>query len=47
MAAGRIVIIGAGIGGLAAARALLRRGIDVEIHEQERRGLQSNPSRVR
>jgi salicylate hydroxylase len=29
-----VLIIGAGIGGLAAALALLRRGIDVEIHEQ-------------
>jgi salicylate hydroxylase len=30
----KIVIIGAGIGGLAAALALLRSGLDVEIHEQ-------------
>ena len=29
-----IVIIGGGIGGLAAALALLKRGLDVEIHEQ-------------
>jgi 2-polyprenyl-6-methoxyphenol hydroxylase-like FAD-dependent oxidoreductase len=34
MAAGKIVIIGAGIGGLAAALALLRRGIEVEVYEQ-------------
>lgn len=30
----RIAVIGAGIGGLAAALALLRRGIDVEVYEQ-------------
>jgi salicylate hydroxylase len=30
----RVVIIGAGIGGLTAGLALLRRGIDVEIYEQ-------------
>ena len=30
----KIVIIGGGIGGLAAALALLTRGLDVEIHEQ-------------
>jgi salicylate hydroxylase len=30
----RIVIIGAGIGGLAAALALLQRGLDVEVYEQ-------------
>src|SRR5512141_2607590 len=30
----KIIIIGGGIGGLAAALALLKRGIDVEIHEQ-------------
>ena len=29
-----VIIIGAGIGGLAAALALLQRGIDVEVHEQ-------------
>ena len=29
-----IVIIGGGIGGLAAALAMLKRGLDVEIHEQ-------------
>ena len=29
-----VVIIGGGIGGLAAALALLQRGLDVEIHEQ-------------
>ena len=30
----RIVIVGAGIGGLAVACALLRRGFDVEVYEQ-------------
>lgn len=30
----RVVIIGAGIGGLAAALALLRRGIDVDVYER-------------
>jgi salicylate hydroxylase len=30
----RIVVIGGGIGGLAAALALLKRGLDVEVHEQ-------------
>ena len=30
----KVVIIGGGIGGLAAALALLKRGIDVEVHEQ-------------
>ncbi len=30
----KIVIIGGGIGGLAAGLALLKRGLDVEIHEQ-------------
>ena len=30
----RVIIVGGGIGGLTAALALLRRGIDVEIHEQ-------------
>jgi salicylate hydroxylase len=30
----RILIAGAGLGGLTAALALLRRGIDVEIYEQ-------------
>ena len=34
MATDKIVIIGGGIGGLAAALALLKRGLDVEIHEQ-------------
>jgi salicylate hydroxylase len=32
----KVTIIGAGIGGLAAALALLRRGIDVDIYEQAR-----------
>jgi salicylate hydroxylase len=31
---GKILIIGGGIGGLACALALIRRGIDVEVHEQ-------------
>jgi len=31
---GKIAIIGAGIGGLTAALALIRRGIDVEVYEQ-------------
>src|SRR6516164_3444321 len=30
----RIAVIGAGIGGLATALALLRRGLDVEVYEQ-------------
>jgi salicylate hydroxylase len=30
----KVMIVGGGIGGLAAALALLRRGIDVELHEQ-------------
>ena len=30
----KIVIIGAGIGGLAAALALLKHGLDAEVHEQ-------------
>jgi salicylate hydroxylase len=30
----RIAIVGGGIGGLAAALALLRRGLDVEVYEQ-------------
>jgi salicylate hydroxylase len=30
----KVVVIGAGIGGLTAALALLQRGIDVEVHEQ-------------
>jgi salicylate hydroxylase len=29
-----IAVIGGGIGGLAAALALLRRGVDVDIYEQ-------------
>src|SRR5262245_14723996 len=32
--ANNVIIIGAGIGGLAAALALLKRGLDVEVHEQ-------------
>ena len=34
MASSKIVVVGAGIGGLAAALALLRRGLDVEVYEQ-------------
>jgi salicylate hydroxylase len=30
----KIIVIGGGIGGLTAALALLRRGLDVEVHEQ-------------
>ena len=30
----KVLIAGAGIGGLTAALALLRRGFDVEVHEQ-------------
>src|SRR5687768_606032 len=30
----RVIVIGGGIGGLTAALALLRRGIDVELYEQ-------------
>src|SRR5688572_30485425 len=30
----RVLIVGAGIGGLTAAIALVRKGIDVEIHER-------------
>jgi salicylate hydroxylase len=31
---GKIIVVGGGIGGLTAALALLRRGLDVEVHEQ-------------
>ena len=34
MAAGKVIIVGGGIGGLSAALALLQRGIDVEVYEQ-------------
>ena len=34
MAAGKVIIVGGGIGGLSAALALLKRGIDVEVYEQ-------------
>src|SRR5262245_15171128 len=34
MAADKVIIIGGGIGGLTAALALLKRGIDVELYEQ-------------
>jgi 2-polyprenyl-6-methoxyphenol hydroxylase-like FAD-dependent oxidoreductase len=34
IAANKIIVIGAGIGGLAAALALLRKGLDVEVYEQ-------------
>ena len=30
----KVIIVGAGIGGLAAALSLLKRGLDVEVHEQ-------------
>src|SRR6185503_1136299 len=30
----KVIIVGGGIGGLAAALALLKRGLDVEVHEQ-------------
>ena len=30
----KVVVVGAGIGGLTAALALLERGIDVEVYEQ-------------
>jgi 2-polyprenyl-6-methoxyphenol hydroxylase-like FAD-dependent oxidoreductase len=32
----RAVVVGGGIGGIAAAVALARAGIDVEVHEQAR-----------
>ena len=35
----RVVIIGAGIGGLAAAVALHRRGIEVAVHERSARSV--------
>jgi len=34
MAADKVIIVGGGIGGLSAALALLRRGLDVEVYEQ-------------
>jgi salicylate hydroxylase len=34
VADGKVVVVGAGIGGLTAALALLKRGIDVEVYEQ-------------
>jgi salicylate hydroxylase len=34
MAAGKVIVIGGGIGGLSVALALLKRGIDVEVYEQ-------------
>ncbi len=34
MATRKIIIVGGGIGGLSAALALLRRGLDVEVYEQ-------------
>ena len=48
-----ITIIGAGIGGLAAAAALRRRGIDVDVYEQADKftrvgaGIQQSPNAVR
>jgi len=32
----KIAVIGCGIGGIAAALALLRRGIDVDVYEQSK-----------
>ena len=49
----RVVVIGAGIGGLAAAVALAQRGIEVEVHERADRlgevgaGLQLGPNAVK
>src|SRR5580704_17285946 len=49
----KVVIIGAGIGGLTAAASLLRFGIDVEVYEQASQlgevgaGLQIGPYAVR
>ena len=49
----KVVIIGAGIGGLTAAASLLRFGIDVEVYEQASQlgevgaGLQIGPNAVR
>lgn len=34
MAAHKVIVVGGGIGGLSAALALLKRGIDVEVYEQ-------------
>jgi salicylate hydroxylase len=34
MAADKVIVIGGGIGGLSAALALLKRGLDVEVYEQ-------------
>ena len=50
---GKVAIIGGGIGGLTAAFALLRRGIDVEVYEQAPRlgevgaGIQISPNGTR
>ena len=49
----RVAIIGAGLGGLTAAVALLRRGIQVQVFEQARQlgeigaGVQISPNGVR
>src|ERR1700752_2287143 len=49
----RIAVIGAGIGGLATALALLTRGLDVEVYEQAARlgelgaGIQISPNGTR
>src|SRR5947199_6539273 len=49
----RIVIVGAGIGGLAAAVALRQRGFEVEVHERSAKleevgaGLQVGPNAVK
>ncbi len=53
MAMGSIAIVGGGIGGLTAALALLRRGIDVTVHEQTAElreigaGVQTTPNGTR
>jgi len=50
---GKVAIIGGGIGGLTAALALLRRGLDVEVYEQALRlgevgaGIQVSPNGTR
>ena len=49
----KVVIVGGGIGGLAAALALVRRGIDVDVYEQARElrelgaGVQISPNGTR
>jgi 2-polyprenyl-6-methoxyphenol hydroxylase-like FAD-dependent oxidoreductase len=34
----RIIIVGAGLGGMAAAVGLIQRGFEVELYEQSRAG---------